>query len=822
MRRLLKNNVTSSCQAQTAEICSAWGIAPSRSEKIRSPVESIRKYHKGINHDKLFISPEGATIRRPLGPHGNVHVSGVSTRFLCTLVRATSVCTYVLTPLKWIVGFIFTLCIATTANANPGPEEEAQFASVMVEARFYKEAFNRYQELLGKDLETWQRNIVLFNLATVSLKMQRWEQAIDRLGAVTFDAEDSPQFLRRYWYNTALAHYGLARQHSLSLATDAEAAEELVDKQEHNLLFALGALSVSEQAACRLAEIEGAEECYESEDVTALRVACKSLMAQLSEQKLRLTLEQQTPRVLAARLSVLLAASHREVEDALPEASELVYTRLVALQPYWEALQETLPSNSIQDEILDWAYTQYQEAMENTADLAPALLLLENAQDAIEAILEIRLGRAPAAALLDSKAESVSKIPAALIRKALKETAPLPSRRQYWETLQNQLGDSTLAQSAPIDALGLYQLALGKDVDIIARIWEGWRHNKLDPKALEVLKAQPLSNSGRQLLQMFQQPYNPDASQEALWNVVADSGPQRWLELWLRLLSRDYLLALAHRKLENTALQGFTTELVRLNHFLELLEEGKMASETHDQIAEQLELVKTSHEQGVLALEASYPKVAGIFFSDAQHRTQILVSGVLASDKAPVESALQEAVAEQAHALKVVDATMNLPQDQRQAAFSFAQPVHELMRLTQSEALEQIPTFIRAVHKMQKHLYRPGVSIKCLRQPWEQALPLVFVGESAAQRASGQLSEAQSELSGIQDEQKVAYKKWRQALEKLRESHIAAQQRQQLQDSTTEEEQSLQDVLRLLQHMHLTDQWDEPQPQQVQQEGRPW
>ncbi len=104
------------------------------------------------------------------------------------------------------------LCLLAVI-AMESPEERARHASVYAAARQYSRAADIYNELLQEKLQPWQQQTVQFNLATLLLDQQRWEEAIKAFQEITIDENSSPLLLRRYYYNLAIALMdGLSRK----------------------------------------------------------------------------------------------------------------------------------------------------------------------------------------------------------------------------------------------------------------------------------------------------------------------------------------------------------------------------------------------------------------------------------------------------------------------------------------------------------------------------------------------------------------------------------------------------------------------------------
>ncbi len=113
-------------------------------------------------------------------------------------------------------------------------------------------------------------------------------------------------------------------------------------------------------------------------------------------------------------------------------------------------------------------------------------------------------------------------------------------------------------------------------------------------------------------------------------------------------------------------------------------------------------------------------------------------------------------------------------------------------------------------------------------------MPLFFLGETAADRATENLAQATTSLSSVASEQKVAYTKWLKALEILRAEQTKAAQRLATAESETKPQSvpipglqmpsnEIDDILRQLQQMDRDDTLPQTGKPPVQSGGaKPW
>lgn len=223
-------------------------------------------------------------------------------------------------------------------------------------------------------------------------------------------------------------------------------------------------------------------------------------------------------------------------------------------------------------------------------------------------------------------------------------------------------------------------------------------------------------------------------------------------------LAVDYTIALAYNQLSTDRIAPFTARLEQL------------VKEAPSDAA--LAWALSQHTEGIKALDAGQPTIARIFLTSADHTLLKATQERTLNSQSTSEQRLANLLQDQAHALQIVAAVMDLPPEDRQSSSPFAVPLHDAMRRSQGRYESQIAPLVASVLQTQKRAFKGDgpQHESCQSRPWGEVMPLVFLGESAAARASELLAEPKSSLSTVFDYQKVAYRKWLKAIELLQEN----------------------------------------------------
>ncbi len=153
-------------------------------------------------------------------------------------------------------------------------------AEVYFEAGDYDRA--RMQlELLEDHLEDWQKMILAYDIGTIGLAQGRWEDAIAEYQKVGSGSQTLPALAQRLTANKALAHLLLAQRKWQALDVNPAGSDE--DYQTLILAFryVLEDIDEAKEAACVLAQVEGAQICKTPYEIEQMYLVTKELLAQV-------------------------------------------------------------------------------------------------------------------------------------------------------------------------------------------------------------------------------------------------------------------------------------------------------------------------------------------------------------------------------------------------------------------------------------------------------------------------------------------------------------------------------------------------------------
>lgn len=737
-------------------------------------------------------------------------------------------------PLLFAIGIVHHAWTAT-------PEEQARSASIYVEARQFDRAGEMYRSLFDTQLPKWQQSIVLYNSGVVLLLQQRWEEAIKAFDAVPISAESSPVLLRRYYYDLAVALLGYAQSQEGLYSTDDPSFLDRFRSLRAILERAVVSLKAAEEADCQLVRIEGAQTCDLPVVNSAVRERIKELLALLDTDEREYQALQLS---VGLRLAYLLVAFGEEERwlDRLSrfsnhEAMLMVEEgRLISLQPWWDSLHFEAFSDE-EHRFASLAYDAYHKgllALPKEGALAARQNLrlgdywlrtaLQMASgDGMVALLKVRV-------LADTLGDPSAAFDA-VAQKWLFEQLPVVEAKNpaLSKEISKQWRD-------PQQTLLLYRLAVDDVGAILADAYD-------NPKTVAQLQVTSgfvkWSEEQAKILESAIKA-QPNEVPALLQNLAANSDPVGFLRERLVQIIVRYSLALAHRDLQAASFSQLGPVLEQLKHFIELPEEDKIAGVqpardlVRPVLSETLGLAMTYHTFGTKALDAQKTAVARIFFGEALYWLMEAQKRSLGESTSSPERLLTAALDEQRHAMQIVSSVMELPATERQASSGYAASLHEAMRRAQEQPTVWAAPFVRTVLQQQEKAFHAlgGDDLTCQKYPWEEVMPLYFLGEAASERAAQNLAQSTSSLSDVLTDQKVAYRKWVKALELLREkkaanpikkSEGASHNKEESVPGISTQNPSIEDILRLLQRMDRDDRKEIPRPQHVPTEGgKPW
>lgn len=215
---------------------------------------------------------------------------------------------------------IITLFLFSTLHA----EQDLRQAAIYYEAKEYQQAQEIYEALIQSKLDSWQKNVVNYNLGTVLLAEGKFEQAISALQQVQ---DENPLLLQRAKTNQAIAQYRLSKQ-----ITD--------DKLRiYSLRDALKNLEIAENARCALQKLEGFSNqlCKPSENQTRIHTAIKKELS-LLEQHYDPSIADLIYSVQVAQVHLDFLEQKQLSPDLKAQYQQLFYNQANAWAPSWNAL----------------------------------------------------------------------------------------------------------------------------------------------------------------------------------------------------------------------------------------------------------------------------------------------------------------------------------------------------------------------------------------------------------------------------------------------------------------------------------------------------
>ncbi len=683
----------------------------------------------------------------------------------------------------------------TSSLTAESPEDRARHASVYAAARQYERAEDIYRALLNDKLQPWQRQTVQFNLATLLVDQQLWEAATKAFEEIAIDANSSPLLRRRYYYNFAVALMGLVKSQMYLPNMDDPTFTDKVRHLEKKLKLATQALDRAQAAECDLSKLEGRDTCATQTDITTGRQRAKQLFAAMAQLQRLNRFEDLSLDAQISRLIVLLQENGQ------------------ALEPMWKIVQVELSSEpmNLRLTFFNRALQAYQDQHFSVAIQWLRGILDLEIGDEIEALLQMRIRGATE--------ENVQ----ALLQEKLKRV-PV-TNTDLLALIGNSLTD-------PIRALELYRIATGRFGALAASLLAASSDDMVHAmNAVSQYSALKATSEQLQALQDLKDA--PDRSKVEAFGLSWDLNG--FLKERFGILYENYLLAVAHRQLPGDQLQSFGDQLDQLKRFIELPEVAKIASASGSVLTAALANALNDQSWGVKALQAQQLGVGHLFFSEVAYWLGVAARRGLEELPQEPTQLLSQVVAEEQHAMQVVSAIMEFSEEERQASSPFAVPLHETMRLAQQQPTVWAAPFVGAVLARQREAFSgKNGGNPCQRSPWNEVMPLYFLGESAADRATDNLAQATTSLSSVLSEQKVAYRKWLKALEILQDEKTKAAQRQATAESTTKPQSvstpglqmpsnAIDDILRQLQQMDRDDTIPQTGKQSVQSGGvKPW
>ncbi|MDP1835534.1 MAG: VWA domain-containing protein [Chlamydiales bacterium] len=696
----------------------------------------------------------------------------------------------------------------------------AEDPALFVEARQYDKALQIYRGLQTGQLEGWQRSLVMYDIGVILLEQQRWEEAIKAFESTPIAAESSPLLRMRYYYNLAIALLGYAQGQEGLFSTDDPAFIDRYRNLQISLRRAQAALIKAEEADCELAKFEGAKNCYPTLATEAAKERLKQMLVTMSREQREYEAAQLSVGQKASKLLVAIEEEKRWLtmvgESHITLQADVEQMRV--LEPLWGSFRfdERVEGNK---ELVTIAYKAFQEALkalENNDALGAKQKLIESA-NWLKVILYISAGNTESEALLKVRVSA----------EALAESSPVLD--SYIKlTIQNSEIEKVLGDywDKPSDILTLYRISSGQVGAIVADIWD----NPRESTQLSLLEQNVGSMTDQQrttLLKAVQS--STDQLQASLESMALAWDIKGFIQERLSSLIIPYSLSWAHRTLSESAFVKLQDSLTQLKDFLELPDVSKMIS--LPMLKENLGSAMSFQALGLQAMQSNQLEVARIFLGEALYWLQEGYAHAFSVPAELAEQLLRRALAELRHSMLLVSQVMQLPTEQRSSASPYAKDLHEAMRLAQKQPQIWSAPFISTVLVQQRQAFDSSGNQdrSCQKRPWNDVMPLYFLGENATERATQNLSQGTSSLSNVLDDQKVAYRKWLKALELLQDTKPSATSSEVNQQTETRipgvpsQNPSIEDTLKLLQQMDREDREKSAKQTPVKGgDGRPW
>lgn len=326
-------------------------------------------------------------------------------------------------------------------------QSDVKRAQLLFEADRPDAARSIYQALLRQQLADWEKAIIHYNLGTIDLSQELWEQALAQLNAVPLATDIPAWLMARLSINKAAALIGLAREMLTDVLPKTAEPDATLDQLSSLMAQAKSALATATTAHCALAAPHA---CTTPDDIQQFNAALQELQSQLSTAK-------ETRHVTNLPVIDLVGTLMVRFENQASTASKAIY---------WNVLQKQLPKEI--------------PANAATLDEAQALSLLNQIyakylpQEPPEAAALSKLRLAYAKAI---GAESLSL-------KMLQEITPLDPATDLSQLAKDRLALAQTAQEVAIKALEQNQTGEARRAAEIGARW-------LDLTLLAVPEFQP-------------------------------------------------------------------------------------------------------------------------------------------------------------------------------------------------------------------------------------------------------------------------------------------------------------------------------------------
>lgn len=242
-----------------------------------------------------------------------------------------------------------------------------------------------YEELLKQPLPDWQKAILLYNLGTIQLEKNHWEQALGFFQSIPIHVTPSPKFARSLKINQGLLN--LRQAEALSASSDLEELIYLVHTSLSNFKLA-------EQIDCQIQKFEeDSTSCVPSKDIQNLIYFANTYLKTLNQQEREVFVKEQTSGalfVLNEALEKWIFTLKQFNQASIPTPLQVEYQSYLinlanSLSPLWHNLREQ--SFNINDKsIIDQAASFYIESVQalEKNHRSESLSLLEKTMESLK------------------------------------------------------------------------------------------------------------------------------------------------------------------------------------------------------------------------------------------------------------------------------------------------------------------------------------------------------------------------------------------------------------------------------------------------------
>ncbi|WP_154017934.1 hypothetical protein [Candidatus Protochlamydia phocaeensis] len=177
---------------------------------------------------------------------------------------------------------VICLLFFAAAAATEDMAQKGQQAQAFAQANDLNQASLMYEDILKQPMPDWQQAIVLYNLGTIKILQQQWENALQYFHRMPLNAVSFPLLIRYLYQNEGAAYLGRA----WSLA--ARSPDQDLDQQ---LDFAIQSLRKFKEAAemdCRMQRLEEEREtlnCQPSWDLAHMLAHVRSQIDEIKQQQ---------------------------------------------------------------------------------------------------------------------------------------------------------------------------------------------------------------------------------------------------------------------------------------------------------------------------------------------------------------------------------------------------------------------------------------------------------------------------------------------------------------------------------------------------------